>query len=117
MPERVNEALDPDVVVCFPYLSSVTAGSAFELEVRVTNHGPRPEDAEVGAGRATGLGDRARGRDGHDRCGMRPPRSPFTIRVPADEPPGRRVLPADLTLGERRYGQRAEAIVDIVAGA
>ena len=41
----------------------------------------------------------------------------FTIRLPADEPPGRRVLPADLTLGERRYGQRAEAIVDIVAGA
>jgi hypothetical protein len=35
------------------------------------------------------------------------------VSVPSSAVAGRRVLVADLTLGERRYGQRAEAIVDV----
>jgi hypothetical protein len=38
---------------------------------------------------------------------------PFTVRVPAGEPAGRRVLTADLVLRGRPRGQRAESIVDV----
>jgi hypothetical protein len=116
VPERVNEALDPDFVVCFPYLSSIRAGATLELEVRVTEHGPRPEVAEVSLAlplgwRAVPAAATADVAPGGEAALL------FSVRVPAGEPPGRRVLIADLTLGGRRYGQRAEAIVDVVPAA
>ena len=115
VPERVNEALDPDFVVCFPYLSSMEAGATLELDVRVTNHGLRPERSEVTltlppgweAEPAVATSEVEPG----EMVALR-----FSVRVPAGEPPARRILVADLTLGERRYGQRAEAIVDIIGG-
>jgi glyoxylase-like metal-dependent hydrolase (beta-lactamase superfamily II) len=114
VPDRVNEALDPDFVVCYPYLSNVLPGGALELEVRVTNHGPRPEDARVALVVPSGwvaeppIGTATIGADA--TLALR-----YTVRLPGDESPGRRVLLAELTLGERRYGQRAEAIVDVAA--
>lgn len=40
---------------------------------------------------------------------------PFTLELPADAPPGRHVITADITLGDRRWGQLAEAWVDVIA--
>jgi glyoxylase-like metal-dependent hydrolase (beta-lactamase superfamily II) len=116
VPERVNEALDPDFVVCFPYLSKVGAGAVLELEIRVTEHGPQTEVAVVSLALPSGwsavpaaaTADVAPG----EETALR-----FSVHVPAREPPGRRVLIADLTLGGRRYGQRAEAIVDVIPAA
>ena len=115
VPERVNEALDPDFAVCFPYLQAARPGDQLSLDVQVTNHAEidRPAQAhvllpagwdatpavalaEVGVGATGSLG--------------------FSVSVPGDAAAGRYVLVADLTLGERRYGQRAEAIIDIVEG-
>ena len=112
VPATVNEALDPDFAVCFPYLQSVGPGEEIRLDLQVTNHASRARDAlahlvlpegwtstpavaraEVAAGEMAALR--------------------FIVSVPASAETGRRVLVADLTLGERRYGQRAEAIVDI----
>ena len=111
-PERVNEALDPDFVVCFPYLSMVAPGAELALEVRVTNHGLRDEMANVrlvvpDGWEAEPFASTAEVAPGGTAA------LPFTVRVPDTAAPGRRIVLADLTLGERRYGQRAEAIVDV----
>jgi glyoxylase-like metal-dependent hydrolase (beta-lactamase superfamily II) len=116
VPERVNEALDPDFVACFPYLSTVAPGDEIDLEVRVTNHGPDPAEAQValivppGWSAVPVVGTEIVPADATVAIA-------FTIQVPAGETPGRRILVADLTLGERRYGQRAEAIVDVSGAA
>ena len=73
VPERVNEALDPDFVVCFPYLSpDVTAGRAARASRScVTNHG----SAAARTGRSCGWSCRPAGqvepagRGRHDRPG------------------------------------------------
>jgi hypothetical protein len=116
VPERVNEALDPDFVACFPYLSTVAPGDEIDLEVRVTNHGRDPAEAQValivppGWSAVPVVGTEIVPADATVAIA-------FTIQVPAGETPGRRILVADLTLGERRYGQRAEAIVDVSGAA
>lgn len=112
VPELVNEALDPDFAVCFPYLQAIRPGAEFRLELRVTNHAGDAQGAKAHlvlpedwtASPAVTSADVAAGE-------MAPLR--FTVGVPAGAEPGRRILVADLTLGERRYGQRAEAIVDV----
>jgi glyoxylase-like metal-dependent hydrolase (beta-lactamase superfamily II) len=115
VPERVNEALDPDVVVCFPYLAAGTPGAEHALEVRVTNHGPRSETAEVRLVVPPGWeAVPAVGRASIDADATLA--LPFTVRVAPEAAPVRNVLLADVTLGERRFGQCAEAIVDVVAG-
>jgi glyoxylase-like metal-dependent hydrolase (beta-lactamase superfamily II) len=112
VPERVNEALDPDFVHCFPYRSTVAPGGRVRLEVRVTNHGPGPRAARVWLegpdGWAVTPAERRAdlGPDGESTLA-------FEVAVPPGAPPGRHVLVADVTLGERHYGQRAEALVDV----
>jgi glyoxylase-like metal-dependent hydrolase (beta-lactamase superfamily II) len=112
VPERVNEALDPDFVLCRPYLSRAAPGATLDLAVEVTNHGPAAEDARVSLGLPPGWtampGSVAAPVDPGQTAVLR-----FTVRVPDDTPPGRRILLADLVLGDRRHGPRAEAIVDI----
>lgn len=116
VPERVNEALDPDFAVCFPYLQTVVAGSTFELELRITNHAPRaleasaelvtPDGWETAPATATVTIDPG----ATDALAYR-------IDVPPGTTSGRRIIVADLTFGGRHYGQRAEAIVDVGEGA
>ena len=114
VPERVNEALDPDFVVCFPYLSTLGPGDTLALEVRVTNHGPVSEEARVALVAPAGWEVEpamAVAAIAPDASGA----LPFTVRVAPDAAPGRSIVLADLVLAERRYGQRAEAIVDVLA--
>jgi len=111
VPAEVNFALDPNFATLYPYRSARRPGERFDLELRVTNHGmraagtravlalppgwaadPGEASAEIGAG-ATGV--------------LR-----FAVSVPADAA-GRAVLCADLTLGDRRFGQVTEALVDV----
>jgi hypothetical protein len=116
VPDRVNEALDPDFVVCFPYLSSVEAGAALGLGVRVTNHAPEAQEASVDLVLPIGwTADRVSASATIGAGAMA--ELPFLVRIPAGAPDGRRVVLADLVLGDRRYGQRAEALVDVVATA
>jgi hypothetical protein len=109
----VNEALDPDFVVCFPYLSALAPGDELGLEVRVTNHATEPAEAHVAL--VVPPGWRTEPKAGVEVVAADETVAvAFTVRVPAGETAGRRILVADLTLGERRYGERAEAIVDVV---
>jgi hypothetical protein len=113
VPERVNEALDPDFVVCFPYLSTVEPGDPLALEVRVTNHGPSAEEARVAPVVPAGWvvePETVTADVAPDATAA----LPFTVRVASGAPPGRSIVLVDLVLGKRRYGQRAEAIVDVI---
>jgi glyoxylase-like metal-dependent hydrolase (beta-lactamase superfamily II) len=112
VPERVNEALDPDFVVCFPYLSSATPGARIDLDVQVTNHGPGAERASATMVVPTGwTASPATAEATVEAAATASLR--FRIGVPVDQPPGRHILLADVTLGDRRLGQRAESIVDV----
>jgi glyoxylase-like metal-dependent hydrolase (beta-lactamase superfamily II) len=114
VPERVNEALDPDFAVCFPYLQTVRRGEHFRLDVQVTNHAADARDAAASLVLPVGWTATPALASASVAAGETVPLS-FSVNVPADVAPGRCVLVADLTLGQRRYGQRAEAIIDIVA--
>ena len=91
---------------------AIRPAEEFRLELRVTNHAGHAQGAKAHlvlpedwtASPAEASADVAVG----EMAALR-----FIVSVPANAEPGRRVLVADLTLGERRYGQRAEAIVDV----
>ena len=113
VPERVDEALDPDLVWIRPYRSVAAPGTEVALTVGITNHGPETAEASVVP-------------DGPSGWAFTPASVSVTIpsgetaelavrvRLPADANPGDRiVLTADLTLRGRRYGQRGECIVDV----
>ena len=113
VPERVNESLDPDFVVCFPYLQSVSPGTTFRQGVQVTNHGSTAETAVVSLVLPEGWSAEPASAEASIEPGTTATLD-FDVTLAADEPAGRRILLADLTLGQRRFGHRAEAIVDIV---
>lgn len=115
VPERINESLDPDFVVCFPYLQTVTPGSRFRQSVRVTNHGPDAETAVVSLLLPEGWSAEPAAAESNVEPGATATLD-FDVTIASDEPVGRRILLADLTLGNRRFGHRAEAIVDIANG-
>lgn len=114
VPAEVNFALDPTFASLYPYRTPARPGDRLPLELRVTNHGagsavarahlalppdwtatPAEATAEIGAGQTGTL--------------------TFEVVVPPQAPPGRHVLCADLTLGDRRFGQLAESLVDLGA--
>jgi hypothetical protein len=111
VPAEVNFALDPNFATLYPYRSPVAPGTRVDLELRVTNHGTRPAEARASlvvppgwdAAPALTTASIAGGETGVLR---------FTVPVP-DTASGRYVLCADLTLGDRRFGQIAEALVDV----
>jgi glyoxylase-like metal-dependent hydrolase (beta-lactamase superfamily II) len=111
VPAEVNFALDPNFATLYPYRSPARPGQALPLELRVTNHGARPAEARASlalppdwtAAPALATLEIAPGETGTLR---------FTVAVPAPAA-GRHVLCAELTLGDRRFGQVAEALVDV----
>lgn len=115
VPELVDEALDPDFVVCFPYLQGARPGEAIALDVRVTNLGPAARRAVVELLVPEGWGVEPEQRSVDVGAG-RMESLRFSVAVPTPAGPGRHLIAADLRLGERRYGQRAEAIVDVADG-
>jgi glyoxylase-like metal-dependent hydrolase (beta-lactamase superfamily II) len=97
-----------------PYQSEVTAGTPLELEVEVRNPFRRQEAAEVtivapdGWGLFPATARLALGPLETARCSFR--------LVPAGPPRRRARIAADLAVGERRFGQQAEALVTVLAG-
>ena len=114
VPEEAGFALDPYVASIFPYHQAAAPDTFIAVEVRVHNHAARDAVARVElvlppdwtAQQEVAEGDvEARGED----------RFAFRVFVPP-EARGRAVLCADVTLGERRLGQLAEALVDVRTG-
>jgi glyoxylase-like metal-dependent hydrolase (beta-lactamase superfamily II) len=112
VPELVNESLDPDFAVCFPYLQAVEPGQTFGLDVQVTNHATEARPAAVGLVLPDGWAAEPASLEAQVPGEEMAPLS-FTVTVPTTERPGRRMLLTEISLGDRRYGQRAEAIVDV----
>ncbi len=113
VPERVNEALDPRWAVIAPYRTTTVAPATVAIEVRLTNLGPEPAAALVTIDPPPGWSaqpDRATGRIAPDAEEA----FAFELDVPAGTPSGRHVITADVTLGDRRWGQLAEAWIDII---
>ena len=111
VPAEVNFALDPSFAVLYPYRNPVAPGAVVDLELRVTNHGARETEARASlvvppgwdAVPAFATLTIAGGEMGVLR---------FSVPVPPLAA-GRHVLCADLTLGDRRFGQVTEALVDV----
>ncbi len=116
VPERVNEALDPRWAVIAPYRTTTPAGTTVAVDVAVTNLGPEAADALVRIDPPPGWGVRP----AETVTTIVPDaevRLPFELDIPADAASGRHVITADITLGDRRWGQLAEAWIDIALEA
>lgn len=111
VPELVNESLDPDFVVCFPYVSRIAAGDSFDIDVQVTNHALEARRARATLELPEGWSVETSAQPVLVEPGQTESLT-FGVRSAADAA-GRSILVADLTFGQRHYGQRAEAIVDI----
>lgn len=114
VPERVDEALDPRWTVIAPYRTTTLPGRPVELAVRITNLGPEAATADVTIDPPPGWSVRP-ARAGATIEPGAGASLPFTLDLPADAAPGRHVITADITLGDRRWGQLAEAWVDVIA--
>jgi hypothetical protein len=115
VPAEVNFALDPNFATLYPYRSGPGPGTALALELRVTNHGPKAALAQAALAPPPGwpvAPAEASTEIGAGETGV----LRFTLTVPAGAT-GRQVVCADLTLGERRWGQVCEALVDVGAEA
>lgn len=95
-----------------PYHQIVQPGEIVELWVEVINPGPSHVDAQIALVAPAGwrtLGEVTRiGLDGGARSG-----AVITVNVPAEVAPSRVVLGVDVTIGARRLGQHAEALLTI----
>ena len=111
VPAEVNFALDPNFAILYPYRNPARPGDRLPIELRATNHGTAdaiaraslvaPPGWSVSPGEITTT--IAAGESGVLR---------FVVEVPAGAA-GRHVLCAELALGERRFGQIAEGLVDV----
>jgi glyoxylase-like metal-dependent hydrolase (beta-lactamase superfamily II) len=116
VPAEVDFALDPNFATLYPYRSAPAPGGTLALELRVTNHGAAAAEARAALALPPGWSAEpaaAAAPVGPGGTAI----LPFAVAVPAGAA-GRHVVCADLTLGERRFGQVAEALVDVgAAGA
>jgi hypothetical protein len=111
VPAEVNFALDPNFATLYPYRNPARAGDRLSLELRVHNHGTKEAGARASLvappGWSVTPGEAtlpiAAGETGTLR---------FTVEV-APGVTGRQVICAELSLGEQRFGQIAEALVDV----
>jgi glyoxylase-like metal-dependent hydrolase (beta-lactamase superfamily II) len=111
VPAEVNFALDPNFATLYPYRNPARPGDRLPIELRVTNHGTHDATAHASLVAPPGWSvspGTARAAIGAGESGV----LPFVIEV-APGAAGRHVLCAELTLGERRFGQITEALVDV----
>jgi hypothetical protein len=116
VPELVNESLDPDFAVCFPYLQRVSPGDSFDLDVQVTNHAQETRRATAELVLPEGWSAEPTSASASVAPAQMVPLS-FRVQTASGDSDSRHVAVADLTFGERHYGQRAEAIVDVTEQA
>jgi glyoxylase-like metal-dependent hydrolase (beta-lactamase superfamily II) len=115
VPERIDEALDPRFAVFRPYRSQASAGEKLALELRVTNLGAEAAAFEVALDLPAGwMAEPAAVAATIEPGGELV--LPFRVAIPAGAAAARHVLTADITLANRRWGQLAEAIVDVSLG-
>ena len=109
--EHPNYGLDLHWVRCDPYEQCVAAGDYATVLVRVTNHSD--EARTLHAALATPVSWNAP----LPATATIPAKSdgavPFRLRIPGETPPGRYVLPADITYHGRPLGPIREAIVEV----
>jgi glyoxylase-like metal-dependent hydrolase (beta-lactamase superfamily II) len=94
-----------------PYRSTVSSGETVELAVEVLNPFDRAEVARVRLALPSGWSaspDEAEAQLGPHAAGV----LRFSVR-PVSGPVRRARIGADLTVGDRRFGQQAEALVDV----
>lgn len=109
---EVDFGLDPAWLRISPYQATAIAGEAAKMEIRVRNYSAAPMELEVALTLPAGW------RSSPDRVKFSAgPKGSATaaIRVvlPADAPPGRRAIAADVLCNGRYLGQIAEAVVDV----
>jgi hypothetical protein len=112
VPERIDEALDPRFAVFRPYRSAAAPGRQLALDLRVTNLGPEPAALEAALDLPPGWASEPTRAATTVEPGAESV-LPFAVSVPAAAVAGRHVLTADVTLAGRRWGQLAEALVDV----
>jgi glyoxylase-like metal-dependent hydrolase (beta-lactamase superfamily II) len=96
-----------------PYRSTLAPGEVLALEVVVRNPFDRPDEACVTLALPSGW--TAEPLEGRTTLGPKADgRITFSVRTPREAPPTRRArIGADLTVGDRRFGQQAEALVTL----
>ncbi len=111
--DHANYGMDDSWVRCHPYEQKVKAGGRVNIEVVVTNHSSRPQEAESrlclprrwsGQGRDTAWGrvtiaPKAEGAISHE------------LIVPSSVEPGRVIVPVDVRYGSRLLPLFTEAVV------
>jgi hypothetical protein len=111
VPAEVNFALDPNFATLYPYQNRARAGDRLSLELRVTNHGTREDVARASLvappGWSVAPGEVTLPIAAGETDTLR-----FVVEV-APGVKGRQVICAELSLGERRFGQVTEALVDV----
>ena len=111
VPAEVNFALDPNFATLFPYRNPARPSDRLTLERRVTYHGARDGDARaslvVPPGWSVPPGEAAAHIAAAESGVLH-----FVVEVPPGAH-GRHVVCAELTLDDRRFGQIAEALVDV----
>jgi glyoxylase-like metal-dependent hydrolase (beta-lactamase superfamily II) len=116
VPAAPELSLDPAMAAIVPYRTPARPGTPFQLEVEVRNHLPRR--VEVSCGLTTPAGW---SRSPSERTGSVGARSPVTFMFEITPPPrawdpARQLITADVSLGDWRWGQAAEAVVDLDFG-
>jgi hypothetical protein len=111
VPAEVNFALDPNFATLYPYRTPARAGDRLPLELRVQNHGTKE-----GVARASLVTPPGWSVSPGEATAPIPAGETGTLRFAVEVPPGvagRQVICAELSLGDRRFGQIAEALVDV----
>ena len=105
--------LEPEAIACEGCVTKFEMHSRlFDLDVQVTNHAPEVRIAEARLVLPEGWSaDPETVAASIEPSQMRP--LAFRVQTAAGDQGIRCIVIADLTFGDRHYGQRAEAIVDI----
>ena len=111
VPAEVGFALDPYVLLFHPYRSLAQPGDSLTLSVGAINYRETVQTARVELVLPPGWSAEPQSAEAEVAAGEQASFE-FTVQVPANAR-GRAVLCADLTLGTRRFGQLAEALVDV----
>ena len=115
VPGLEDEALDPYVARFDPYRASASPGSTVETHVIVRNHAPLPRMARVRLCVPSGWGV-----EPAEATAVVPAAGDtailvFTLSIPANAPPGRSVVTADIDLDDEPRGQLAETLLEVIA--
>ena len=114
VPGLVDEALDPYVARFDPYRASVVAGGRSATRVVVRNHARDHRPARVHLRVPDGWAAEPEEAATIVPGGGATATLLFRVLAPSDAAPGRFVVTADVQLGDRRLGEAAESLVEVL---